>query len=292
MSYYGCRCCGHEDPYARARREEDEKAARAAATALREKPWLSGLARVDGLTLEKVRYALDGHRRTGDLADTPAQFTVAGTVGRGLHHWGPDCGPTGAGARNPWTKTVPVGRAARFPSGEGRLCACAQTVDWIPADARTELAILADARALTRPWRSAEYSTARRGYTVAPYDHWPVTSGALADLADDAATYAEAHPEREHMVACATTLERTLARWTAMCGRLDDIADADPHTAVLRWQAARRLPTLTGSPKQVRWAEQIRYDRAHDDEADWFADAVEEETDAVFWIIDEVGARA
>lgn len=215
-----------------------------------------------------ISAALTGYFAVGDLGQLAVPVRFAGK--NGVRHFHAGCGPEpthwdpgGTITEETYTLTQLVGGGpgALIPS---RRHGCAdEFAEWLPADARTELAALADARLLTRPWRSAAYSTARRGYQVMPYESTPMTSGLLERLAGDVERYARAYPARAHMGSLAGELQKVLTGWRELLAQRDEVVAADPHTPVLTWQQQLGLPMLSGSPRQVRWAERIRFDLYH-----------------------------
>jgi len=206
--------------------------------------------------------ALSGPYDLGALGKHPLALPYAGA--NGLRHFHPGCVPGGptrsAYAPNPSIThtTLATLHADLIPSLVHR---CSADVGlWLPAPLQTEAALFGDAAALTSSWRTAQQQSALHGRPIVPDDATVLTSGLLTQLAAAARAYVAAHPDRTHVGALADHLEQVVAIWSALVDRADEVADDDPHQVLLAWQANLRLPALTGSERQVRWAEKIRHE--------------------------------
>jgi hypothetical protein len=173
-----------------------------------------------------------------------------------MHHFDTTCARIkGAHVEN----TITLGEWAKTPKSKRH--ACCQGIDnYLPDWLILEIGILHDARLLTRPYRSAKYSSGNLECTVIPYDSTPIEAGLLENLTGVVYEYALTHPERPHMIEVHEELLKTLEDWKFLLQNKEDILTNDPHMSILRWQRALGLPELAGSVNQVRWAEQIRYE--------------------------------
>ena len=234
---------------------------------------------------DTIHEALTGPFQADDLAALTLELRYAGRDG--MRHFHDRCQPR----PTHWDPTGTVTEETYALSELGELgpskqhrCA-EQFEEWLPGDVRHQLTLLAHARNLTRPWRSAAASSESRWYEVLPTDFDAVTSGALLALADrcDAAGTGGT-VSGQTMVVLAARLRSIHALWEDQLERADQIRAADPHAAVLAWQRARALPSLAGTVRQVRWAERIRYDMASDNYDAETLDMLEDLTQAGQWI--------
>jgi len=198
----------------------------------------------------------------GPLGAHPLSLPYGGV--NGARHFHPGCGPTDARHRalaNPnITHTTLATLHADLPHAS-QWHRCAQDLNaWLPPELVGELSMLADAATLTADWRAAQDKSAARGRPIFPGSTEPLTSGLLTELADAATTYFDAHLDRTHIGALATTLATTAAHWGELNERHQEVQDDDPHQSVLAWAATLGLPALAGTMRQIRWAETIRHD--------------------------------
>jgi len=237
------------------------------------------------LTWGVLNRALTGPYELGSLGEHPLALPYAGA--NGLRHFHPSCVPGGPtrSAYSPSPKithtTLAALHADLVPS---LLHQCSREVNlWLPAPLQAEAGMLGDAAVLTCGWRGAQQQSALHGRPIMPEDATPLTSGLLTQLASAARTYVDAHPDRAHIGALADDLEQVVATWSALADRAGEVAADDPHQATLAWASEHRLPDLSGSERQVRWAEKIRYELCADQGAAAMQVAARE-TSAGVWI--------
>lgn len=241
--------------------------------------WAAELATVGRapFTRRLWTYACDGYLPAGDLPAHTVEVVEAGRT----PHLDPAC-PQAAG-----------GYAERHAYNDLHLAgtphACCDRPDLLPATLVEQAALLADARRLTRPYRSARYSSDRRGTFVAPYDNTPIDDGWLRDLIDAFADHVEAHPGEAHMAGNLAELRVTELLWhAALSGDSHYLPVADNDTKrrrIAEAAAAHGWAELTvGSDAQIRWAERIRHDMctAGDDPDLW--EQARESDSAGAWI--------
>jgi len=212
------------------------------------------------LTWDLLNRALYGPYDLGALGAHPLALPYAGA--NGLRHFHPDCVPGGKfqPAKTPSITHTTLGtlHADLVPS---LVHGCSADVGlWLPVALQAEAAMFADAAVLTSSWRTAQTQSAAAGRPIVPDNPTALTSGLLADLAGAAASYAGAHPDRTHIGALAESLQEVVATWTELADRAGEVADDDPHQVLLTWAANLGLPALSGSERQVRWAEKIRHE--------------------------------
>lgn len=226
--------------------------------------------------------ALTGPFDASALAAMPLELPYAGKNGK--RHFHPGCPPMDRGkilCPNPSYTRLALGTLLDELIPSLRHHCVSDFGMWLPEVVRVDLELFADAHLLTIDWFDAEDQSERFGRPCLPDDNTPVTSGLFAELIGSAQHHAALHPDRSHVERLVERLRSILAAWSDRLSRSDGVAAADPHSEVLRWQAAARLPELHGTPRQVRWAERIRFDASRQPGA---AEVVASETDARVWI--------
>lgn len=198
-----------------------------------------------------------------DLLNTPVTVAYSGKAG--LVHFHAQCPPLLPSKTlnpNPTVLTLTLGDlpAAITPS---RRHSCAEDFSlWVSARDQVELQLLSHTDAALGPLTEALASAKRHGRDLIPYDNAPLTSGVLDRLIAECTAHLLSYPDRAHMRALLGILTNAKAAWSDLLARRDEIEAADPLAPVLKWAREQQLPELSGSPKQVRWAQRIRYDAA------------------------------
>lgn len=198
---------------------------------------------------------------TGNLLATPVVLQHAGRNGR-RHTLA--CAPARGNG-----EPVPVSEVTVVPTSlQGVLQVppslrhtCVQAVVYqLDPDVLSELAMLHDAELLVAPWRASQDEEAYYGRPFLPSDSTPVLSGLLYKVARDMLDYARARPARSHMRRAGLECLDVHHAWAAGHASWPAIQAADPHRLILTWQAQCGYAQLEGSAKQVRAAEELRYD--------------------------------
>lgn len=250
---------------------DDERDWRAVCVAVGDRP----------LDTDVIGDALHGPFDAAALAGLQLALPYAGA--NGMRHFHPGCPPLDqrkvACANPSWTRLA-LGELDQLVAS--RRHHCVQDIEaWLPEPVRAELALFADAHLLLAPWLAAVERSTRHGRPCLPRDNGALRSGLVAELIAAARQHASEHPDRGHVERLAARLVELHGAWSDLLARAHEVAAADPHSEVLRWQAARGLPALQGSHRQVRWAERIRFDVSGQPDAQLL---VGHETDARVWI--------
>jgi len=239
------------------------------------------------LSLTALSGALNGPYDLGALGDFPLNLPYGGV--NGARHFHPGCPATVNGhtpVASPGITHTTLARMYDDLPSANQLHSCSEDVDlWLPQDPRAEAALFADAELLTRGWREAQDRSELHGRPIYPERNHLValTSGLLTDLAATAHKYSTDHPARTHVAELAVELDTVAANWAELEDRRVEVDNDDPHKKTQDWAHEHKLPPLSGSEKQVRWAEKIRYEMcAGDDELTGEIAAVEE--DCGVWI--------
>ena len=207
------------------------------------------------------------------VANRLMQESWSGTFGELMEQARAECGPAAAWLRDhPRTGSTPTPphprtpEAARGPEVARWRDACyAIGPDALTLGAQSDEAesdLTTDADTLARGWREAQEQSKLHGRPIFPAAGYRVvlTSGLLAELAEAARKYATAHPDRTRIGDLAGELDRAVANWTELEDRREEVDNDDPHKKTQDWASEHGLPRLSGSEKQVRWAEKIRYE--------------------------------
>jgi len=234
-------------------------------------------------TWRDVAQALAGPFDTEPIKRIPLTLPYGGTNGQ--RHFHPDCPPLQPNREpvpNPQYTHTTVGQLAKDVT-PSRWHHCAQPLDtWLGHDVLLEVALLNQAHTVTEPLRTCLDSSARRGRDMVPLDNTAYTQGHLDSTLAHVRAYTAEHPHRDHMTALEHQLTHYHDTWTRLLTNAERIHDQDPLAPIWAWQTDEGLPALTGSTRQVRWAERIRYRAAHDNTAT--RRMLENETSASAWI--------
>ena len=218
-----------------------------------------------------------------ELDDTTVPVAYTGHTGAVHFHAG--CSPLLPGRKvNPHPTTRNV-RLADLPTEirPARRHTCADDFHlWLSPRDQDQLRLLAEASRALDPLAQALDSATRHGRELIPYDNTPFTSGALTALIADTKAHLIAYPVRAEMHALRERLEQAQSTWEDLLARREAIEATDPLAHILTWAHNEQLPDLRGTPKQVRWAQRIRYDAAQAGTVDHVI--LQTETSANVWI--------